>query len=564
MGFDIETAKVPAFADKPSAGLDPHLSKIRLAQFCKDTSEAYVFDVWAVGLEVIMPLFDMSLVAHNAVFEIKHLHHAGIEPMEMHCNMLMHNALYGDRISLKNLAKKILNVDLSKEEQVSDWGAETLSEDQIKYAAMDAVMALRIGRVLNMRMMGQPCKRLYSVLWQAQYAVAKMEYNGCNFDVAGHYSLKNEWKSSLEKATISLQAIVGGEVNLSSPKQISDWLETKLTQEDLDAWPKTISGPLQITEDALNGFGHLDFIIPLLEYKKYTKLNSTYGDKLLNHVSPVTGRIHPSFSIAGAITGRFTCSKPNTQQMPREDGFRRLFNAPKGRKIIVADYSQVELRVLAMITQDPTMLKAYEQGKDLHKLTASKTSGVPFEDVTKEQRQGAKAVNFGLVFGMGAKGLSQYARATYGVSMSVKNAEKAKKAYFKTYPQIAQWHKQTYTRSKRLRLAETPLGRKVDLRKKPDKIYTRSKNIPVQGGAAEIMLAALISLDNKLIGFGMDAKIVNIVHDEIVLEVVEDQAEKVKEILEESMVEGMLFVFPEAVTSGLVEAAIGNNWTEAK
>jgi len=564
IGFDIETAKLSIYKDRPLAGLDPHLSTIRLAQFANSFSEAYVFDIRAVGIDVIKPLFEKPLIAHNAVFEIKHLYHADIEPLEMHCSLLMYNALYGDRISLQKAVKRIFKEALPKKEQTSDWGADTLSQSQINYAAVDAIMALKLGGILSKRLNKKDLSKLYRVLWQAQYPVAKMEYYGCNFDMAGHLMLIKAWEAQLEVATEALKSMMGENVNIQSPKQISDWLKKNLSKNSFEKWPKTASGQLEISEKVLNNFSELDIVAPLLTFKKYSKLFSTYGNKFAGHINPATGRVHPSFSIAGANTGRFTCSKPNIQQMPRGKNFRMLFKAPPGRKMVVADYSQVELRVLAITTQDPSMLEAYEQGKDLHRLTASKISGVPFEQVTKEQRQGAKAVNFGLVFGMGARGLSAYAKTTYGVRITEKAAKKAIKAYFNTYPKISDWHKITYEESKKYRWAKTPLGRAVDLKAVPDKIYTKSKNIPIQGGAAEVMLAALIALDNKIASTGINAKMVNIVHDEIILEVAEEHAGAACSILEEAMIEGMLFVFPEAFTNGLVEAAIGDNWAETK
>jgi DNA polymerase-1 len=300
-----------------------------------------------------------------------------------------------------------------------------------------------------------------------------------------------------------------------------------------------------------------------MRWKILNKKLTSFGDRYAAHINPATGRIHASFAIGGTDTGRLACRNPNIQNPPKESDFRALFAASDGRVMVVADYSQIELRVMALVAQEKTMLAAYRQGIDLHRKTVAALTGVPLDAVTKAQRQLAKAVNFGLLFGQGAAGLAKYAKTQYGVDMSIKQAEQYRQAFFDTYPGLRRWQRRTAELAEASHSIKTPSGRvRTFKRKRGKSYYTAFLNTPVQGGAAEVMLAALAALDRRL--KGLDAKLVNVVHDEIVLDVAADQAQAAKTAVEEAMVEGMLSVFPRADCNGLVEAHSGCNWAEAK
>jgi DNA polymerase-1 len=209
------------------------------------------------------------------------------------------------------------------------------------------------------------------------------------------------------------------------------------------------------------------------------------------------------------------------------------------------------------------MLQAYARGEDIHRKTAAALAGVRLKEVTPEQRQAAKAVNFGLLYGQGPKGLARYAKTNYGVDMSEKEAREAREAFFQTYPGLRRWQTETARQAEGSNRVVTPGGRIRDFaREERGYQYTEALNTPVQGGAAEVLLATLPKLDKYL--EGLDAKLVNIVHDEIVLEVAEQDAERAKQAVEKAMVEGMLAMFPNASTVGLVEAKAGANWAEVK
>lgn len=543
-GLDIETT-----------GLCPHQSHIRLLQLCQSLEKVYVFDIYKVGLDILRDFLSQGkFVAHNAEFELSFLYHAGIELPYMHCSLLMDNALTNGRRSLKDVAKAYLKMDISKDQQNSDWSTENLSQEQLKYAALDAWLVVKLQGVMMDSITSQKRAELYELLRQAQYPVMKLQYNGVHYDAVAHQKLMNRTEEELKTAEAEVRQVVGNQINLNSTKQLSEFYSGKLNRRQLRQWKKTPSGGLSFNKDVLNKLQNIPAVKPLARYSTLKHRLSSFGNNLLKYVNTATGRLHPNFAMGIAKGGRFSCSSPNVQQIPKDYEYRSMFSAPKGKKIIVADYSQVELRILAMITKDRVMLEAYREGRDLHTLTASAISGVELENVTKEQRSAAKAVNFGLIFGMGAWGLSEYAKNSYNVNMSQSDAEQAKAQFFNKYPDVKKWYDRT---SRGGILTKTRMGRVVKL----DNRHTESKNVPVQGSAAEVLLAALVELD-KITGPGV--KLVNIIHDEIVLEVDEDRVEEATKNLEEAMVNGMLRVFPECETRELIEYAVGDSWGDAK
>ena len=567
LGLDTETAPLPDFRRHPKAGLDPHLSRIRLLQVFGGDSSVYVFDLYALPLDLFTPLWQHSLVAHNALFDLKHLLHAGADPTAMGCTLLMTNALTGLRQGLAHLARQWLDWQISKEQQTSDWDAAHLSGQQLEYAALDAVAVRRLFEVLKPRLEQLHLARTYALMRDAQRAIGDMELNGIYFDVAAHARLMQQWQSIRDEAYQHLLEQMGPEVSPSSGKQLSLWLRSHLDAQIVARWPRTATGQLKTDAGTLKQHGDHPLLSRLLHYREFATLLSTFGSGFAAHVSPVTGRIHADFHLGGTATGRLSCSAPNIQNPPRDAAFRALFAAPPGRRIVVADYSQIELRVAALVSGDRNMRQAYAQGQDLHRKTAAVVTGVPLNRVTAAQRQGAKAVNFGLLYGQGAKGLARYARSTYGVNMSEQEAQQARNAFFNAYPGLRWWQQETIRESSRTGTVATPGGRRIKLSSAsggttPEYSYTGALNSPIQGGAAEVMLAALGRLPGHL--RGLDARLVNVVHDELVLEVAAADGRSACEAVTRAMIEGMLAIFPEASTVKLVEAQMGPNWAEAK
>lgn len=554
-GLDIETAPLPAFRTDSKAGLDPWRSTIRLVQVYPGAATCYVFDVAALGLSPLRALLQArTFVAHNATFELKHLLHADAAPAQLGCTLLQDNALGNGRRSLAALAAERLGWVLDKTLQVSDWTAANLTPAQLDYAALDAVAAYQLAGIQAAALKERGLVRCYSLMRDAQPAIARLELAGCPFDTAAHAALIAQWQATAEQARGELDSLLNG-ANPDSPQQLSKWLAANLPADVLATWPKTATGQLATDADALAGLT-LPALEPLARYKTAMKLLGTYGKGYAGHISPITGRIHASFFIGGTATGRFSCASPNIQNPPRGAEFRALFAPAPGRVMVVADYGQIELRVAALVSGDPAMLAAYEAGEDLHRKTAAAVLGIEPGAVTKGQRQMAKAVNFGLLFGQGAKGLQAYAKGSYGVDMTIPQAEKAKAAFFKAYPGLSAWQGQTRKAAERARQVRTPGGRVRALEKN---IGTESLNTPIQGGAAECLLATLAAL-----ALPEGAALVNIVHDELVVECAPEQAAAVSAEVERAMVAGFLAIFPEGSTRDLVEAHSGPNWAAAK
>ncbi len=563
IGLDIETTPLPAHVGRSDAGLDPHLSRIRLVQFYGGGETAYVVDLDRIDLDILAPLWTQSMVAHNAVFELKHLLKAGAVPKRLGCTMLQANALQGGLRALAEVASGRLGWKMSNGLETSDWSAPELSPEQLAYAALDAVAAHRLAAAQHEELTARDLLRTYRLMRDAQCAVARLELNGIYFDVNSHAALAEEWRTVAGKNADELARMMGPEVNPTSGQQVGGWLETNLDPDTLAGWPRTRTGQLRTSGRVIARHADHPLVGPLLAHREAATRLASFGPSFVAHVSPATGRIHASFSLGAAASGRMASYKPNLQNAPRDDAFRALFVAPRGRRLVVADYTQIELRVAALVSDDRAMLDAYARGADLHRLTASAIAGTSPEAVTSEQRRLAKAVNFGLLYGQGARGLAAYARSSYGVSMSEAQAGSARNAFFSTYPELAAWQRQTAQRAGDEPLVRTPAGRIFDFRRTSHGYsYTEALNIPIQGGAAEVLMAALSLLDEKLAG--LDAKLVNVIHDELVLEVAVADAERCRAAVTETMSAGMRAIFPEATIDGLVEAHVGRSWAEAK
>ncbi len=563
LGLDIETEKLEAYRDHPAAGLDPHLSRIRLIQLYGPRNKVFVFDLRQIELTLFRKLWDKPMVAHKAVFELGHMLHAGIAPRRLGCTLLQANALGSRMQSLADLCEHEFGCKISKRLQTSDWSTETLSGEQIAYAALDAVAVALIAEKQHARLRNRGLLDCYRIMRDTQRAVARMMLNGVYFDRSGHAPLIAAWKRSLAQAERKLSKLLGTGVNAASGKQLSDWLEEHLDSETLRTWPRSRSGRLRTNSAALSRNRSHPIVAPLLAHREAATRLSAFGPSLAAHISPATGRIHAQFRLGAAASGRMACFDPNLQNIPREPTFRSLFRAPPGRLLVVADYAQIELRVAAQMSGDPAMLGAYERGDDLHLMTAAAVTGLPLEQVNSEQRRLAKAVNFGLLYGQGARGLASYARHSYGVAMDEQQATRAREAFFASYPTLAEWQRSTAREAERKMRVVTPSGRVFDFNdSRRGYSYPEALNIPIQGGAAEVLMAALTHLDRGL--EDLDAKLVNVIHDEVVVESSADAAPDVKTVVEESMAAGMLDIFAEAPTRGLVQAQIAEDWSQAK
>ena len=563
LALDIETAKLNPFAENKRAGLDPHLSEIRLFQVYAGGGYVYAFDMFFLKWSIIAPLWKKKMVAHNTVFEMKHLIHAGINPDMFDCSMLMENALNNKLISLESLVKDRLGWAMSKDLQTSNWSHAELSSEQLAYACMDAVAVKKLYPILKNELRKTDRIGVYKLMKKAQRSVAQLELNGFLFDTKGHRGLIDAWEKNKEALEKKLIKEFGSDTNFNSGKQLSKCLEETLPDKYLKGWPLTKTGQLKTDIETFKQYSEIASLNILVEYKHFTKLINTYGIKFASHVSPVTGRIHASFRLGGAVSGRFRSNSPNMQNIPRREEFRRLFEAKKSCKLVVADYGQIELRVAAILSNDRAMLKVFSKGQDLHRKTAALMAGIREQDVSLEQRQAAKAVNFGILYGIGARALVKYAKDKYNVIMSEQDAQKAIRSFFRAYPGIKRWQEKITRSSEITKKVESPGGRVRDFSKEgKESFYNEALNTPIQAGAAEVLLTALAKSEDYF--KNIDIKLINIIHDEIILEVGEKEVSRASSALKEVMTESFLMLFPNSSATKLVEIKTGSNWADTR
>ena len=537
VGFDLETT-----------GLDPHTAKVRLVSlYLPSEGKAVVLDLFRLGEGVVGKLFSgegPGLVGHNLGFDLTFLMARGLYPLGLPWDTGLVDQVLGHRARMRPLEEVAgeTGIPLDKSLQASDWSGP-LSEAQVRYAGLDAWAAWAIRQAQEPQVERFGLREVVAVEMAALPAVALMRLRGVPFDPGLWEEAVAEAEARKEAALARLRefeaGLLQGAVNWDSPQQALKALKALGL-----ALPDT-------REDTLAQHGEHPAVKALLEYRAWAKRVSTYGRDWEKYLDPKTGRIHPSWHQIGAETGRMACSKPNLQQVPREPALRRAFRAPEGRVLVKADYSQIELRLAAVIAQEGAMLKAFREGQDLHALTASLVLGKPLEAMSKEDRQLAKALNFGLLYGLGAEGLRRYALAGYGVRLSPEEAQALREAFFRAYPGLKRWHRAQPEGEVEVR---TLLGR----RRATDR-YTEKLNTPVQGSGADGLKLALGFLYQELVKRGLQEEVYPVlaVHDEVVVEAPEVRAEEAEDLLVGAMKRGM-----EAVVKGRVpvEVEAGVYW----
>ena len=536
LGLDIETT-----------GLDPLQHRIRLLQLACRSGRVVVFDLFRLPAALFAPLSKARLVAHNAVFEYAFLAVAGIRLEVLHDSMLMYRTVHGRTASLQDAAQEVLLLPLDKAEQVSDWTAPELSAQQLRYAALDAWAALQLAEAL-----GAGRTATYMLAIQALPVVAQCHLDGVPFDWPQHAVLCERWQRDLTAAEQVLQQTLGS-ANPRSTKQIGDWLQQSLDAATLARWPRTATGKLQLDRDVLTRHTRHPVLGPLARQRTLQKLLSVYGTGYLRHRHPITQRLHPHYRILGTVGGRFNCSNPNIQQLPTDAELRQLVRADPGRRLVCADYSQIELRIAALLSQDALLLAAYADGADLHAQTAKALCG------DASRRQLGKCANFGLLYGSGAAGLQAFAKSSYGVELTLPEAAQHRTRFLRTYAGLRQWQQQI---DQAARLSNKVHTRAGLVRVLEPYRMTEALNTPVQGSAAEVLLAALGRLPHWL--RGLDARLVLHCHDELLLDSAEADAPAAATALAGCMTEAWQRLFPEAVMPGICEAHTGTNWATAK
>ncbi len=541
--------------DLETTGLDPRQDKVRLLTLGLPTIDggwfAYLIDCFAVDpAPVLEALAGKDLVGCNLTFDLGFLDRLGFAPSgKVHDLMHLSRVLYAsaDRSAkhgLDDIAGRELGVTLDKTHQKADWSG-TLTPGHLEYAARDVLHLPAILASLRKKLKDAGLERTAEVETKCLPAVAWMASRGVGVDRPAWEALAGTARGQARYYNDELDRLApprAGEL-------IANWKWT--SPVDVKALFHQLGFPVKDADaDTLAQVEH-PIVEPYLAFREHDKRVNSFGSTWLRRMHE--GRIYPDWKQTGAVTGRMSCSNPNLQQMPRDKAYRRCVTAPPGRVLVKADYSQVELRAAARIAEDERMIEAYRRGDDLHTLTAQTMTGRG--EVTKQERQLAKPVNFGLIYGLSAKTLRAKAKVEYGVDMTLEQANAYREAFFATYRGIARWHQRL--RSRRSPETRTLLGRRV-LVDPAKSFYGSWANYAVQGTCGDGTKRAMGLLWERR-GQVPGAFLVMQVHDELVVEADADQAGEVRDWLVTAMKEALADVLAPVPVE--VEVEVGINWS---
>ncbi len=573
-------------ARRNDAGLDPYRAEVRVLSLWNPRGgDVLVIDLRHVPISVLpKELWDAHFVFHNATFDTKHLLHVGapLQADKLLCSMLCagfvargqpFDSREGNRRpSLAVAAKELLGVDVPKEGQTADWCQSNLDQALVDYAALDAVLSYQLLKVA-MQKMETDEKRAANTACACIHAVARLELAGLPFDAEAHETTALRWEQQLVAARTKAKNLTGID-NLNSPSQIAAWLTQTLPPKMLEKWPRTPGGSLSTEGKVLRRYSDCHpGLLAIAECSKLKTLVASFGLSLIDKINPVTGRLHTSLQIAQAKSGRFSSKNPGLQNLPRGELVRGAVRVPAGSKLIVADYSQIELRVMAEVACDTRMRADYASGLDLHAVTAAGMLGIApgqFDADSpqhKAARQKAKSVNFGIVYGCGASGLVAFARDSYNVIMTEHEAREVIATWLRTYPDVANWQKRHAAGCKASGTVQTPAGRIYRFAWEENGRFNHNLalNLPIQGGAAEVAQIAIAKTDALLsTQLGERARLVGQVHDEFLVVADEPVAERAKALLVAAMTEAFAELFPNAPVRDLVGVKIAGSWAGAK
>ncbi len=529
----------------------------------------------AATLAALKPILEsdsIGKVGHHLKYDAHVLLNYGIALRGMRFDTMLESYVLNStatRHDMDSVARKYLGLETIHYEDVTGKGAKQIAFSQVaieqaaEYAAEDADVTLRLHRSLWPQLEAVPTlKDLYRTIEQPLVPILlAMEHTGVLVDQAMLRRQSRELSVSMQALQASAHAAAGGPFNIESPKQLQEILFGKL---GIPVLRKTPTGQPSTAEDVLEELAE-EHELPriVLQYRSLSKLKSTYTDKLPEQVSSRTGRVHTSYHQAIAATGRLSSTDPNLQNIPirTPEGrrIRQAFIAPPGTVLMAADYSQIELRIMAHLSADAGLLQAFAEDRDVHQATAAEVFGSSLEAVTADQRRSAKAINFGLIYGMSAFGLAKQ----LGIGRS--DAQKYVDLYFERYPGVKRYMDETRQRARDAGYVETVFGRRLYL---PD-IQSRNSalrqyaersaiNAPMQGTAADIIKLAMIDIASWLQGDASGARLIMQVHDELVLEVAEDRVDEVRTEVRRRMSGAAMLRVPLKV-----EVGVGKNWDEA-
>jgi len=526
-------------------------------------------------LEIFRPFFekeDLVKVAHNLKFDYKILKRYDITVKgAMFDTMIAHYLLNPDgRHGMDYLSEVYLNYKpVSIETIIGKKGKKQGNfrdadlRTQTDYAAEDADVTFQLYELFAPQLKKENLEDLFfSIEMPLMEVLAKMELEGISLDEKWLAQESIDLENDLRQLESKIFEISGEEFNMNSPKQLGEILFEKM-QLDPKA-KKTKTGQYATSEDVLQKLSSKHEIIKhILEYRTYQKLKSTYVDALPSQIEKTDNRVHTNFSQTTAATGRLASVNPNLQNIPirtlRGQQIRGAFVSAEGKKIISADYSQIELRLIAEISGEDNMIKAFQNGEDIHASTAAKLFNIPLEEVSKTQRSQAKTVNFGIIYGQGAFALAEQ------TGLSRTEAKQMIEAYFETYPKLKEYMAEQVRKAREVGYVETLLGRKRHLKDINSNNFVvrghaerNAVNAPVQGSAADVVKMAMIKIQKELEKEKLQTKMLLQVHDELIFEAPIDEVEVAKNIIKMEMENAV-----ETQVPLLVEVGVGNNWLEA-
>jgi DNA polymerase I len=551
-------------ADIETTALNPRNGKMRLLQLATP-EETFVVDTFEV--EDLSPLRSVLedgpvKVLHHGKFDHAFLwaeHGISLSPIfdTMLAAQLLDGGEYGPSYALEAVAERYLDETVDKTARREDWSAE-LSREQLEYAARDAAILLPLRERLEEALEAEELGAVSKIEFGAVAAISEMELAGIKLDVARWKELEKTVRERRDAKAIELEAQfpppegvlplegLGPQLNLNSPQQITDAFRSLgIELPDTRVWTL-----LKVDHPAAK---------LLLEYRELQKKLGTYLETYPDFIDEKTGRIHANFLQCRVPTGRLACTTPNIQQIPHEDEFRRCFVAEEGNVLVIADYSQIELRILAEVSDDPAFVEAFQRGDDLHRVTAATMYGVPMAEVTRDQRSAAKRINFGLMYGRGARSLSAQ------LGTDEERGRKLIDEYFANYPKVQRFLQRTANRAVRDRTLRTLAGRVRKFKETSGlgsaelgALRREAMNFPIQGASADIAKLALGYVRKGL--EGLDANLINCIHDEFVVECAEGVSAEVSERTKKAMLRAGEEILNKVPVE--VEAAVSNEWTK--
>ena len=577
----LSAAKSFAF-DTETTGLDPMSARLVGLSFSPAPGEAYYVPVGHVGLDPIgqlpleeviaklKPLLEgrkLAKQAHNGKYDMTVLAEYGVTVQNLTFDSMIAAYLLGEKsMGLKNLAFAKLAIEMTPISELIGSGAKTIPMSQVEiaraadYASADADMTLRLAEIFEPELKQQGLWQLFSeVEMPLTPVLMRMERNGVALDTELLKQMSRRLGEQLSKLEKDIYDNVGHQFNINSPQQLSNVLFDELKLPTARKTKGGYSTGAAILEELRGVHPVIGFI---LDYRQLSKLKSTYIDALPNLINPKTGRVHTSFNQTRTTTGRLSSSEPNLQNIPVRGELgkevRQAFIAPPGSYLLAADYSQIDLRALAHLSQDQSLLAAFRHDEDIHRATAAQVFGVDPTKVTPEMRRTAKTVNFGVIYGMSDYGLEQ------ATGLSREEAAAFINAYFEKYPGVKQYLESTKEKARKDGYVQTILGRRRAIpeinhsnRQLREAAERMAINMPVQGTSADIIKVAMINLDREMAKRQLKSQMILQVHDELIFEVPKAEEKEMEQLAPELMSTAIELSVPLKV-----DIKTGPNWGE--